>query len=104
MEVALTDKPMIVESTAFEIRERLKSIDSRFVNEEFHVIDKALLEDLKLQSEKEQKSTWKKSDFKNRLVINSNEKINPDSIKVIAKSLDKNQRRLLINEIKKYIL
>ena len=102
MEIALKDKPVIIESETFEIKERLRSIDIRLVNEEFHVIDRSLLEDLKLQSEKEQKSIWKKSDFKERLVVNPNEKINLDTVKAVTNSLDKTERKLLIKEIKKY--
>lgn len=102
MEIALKDKPLIIESEAFEIKQKLKLMDFRDVNEQCNKIDKTLLEDLKLQSEKEQKSVWEKSDFKNRLVINPNEKINLDSVKTIVNALDKSQRKLLIKEIKKY--
>jgi hypothetical protein len=102
MEIALKDKPLIIESEAFEIKQKMKLIDFREVNEQRGKIDKTLLEDLKLQSEKEQKSVWKKSDFKDRLVINPNEKINLDSVKTVVNALDKSQRKLLTNQIKKY--
>ena len=100
METALKDKPVIIESKAFEIKQKLKSV--RVYDDDEYKIEKTLLEDLKLQSENEQKSIWKKSDFKDRLVINPNEKINLDSIKAIVNSLNKSQRKLLISEVKKY--
>lgn len=102
MEIALKDKPLIIESEAFEIKQKMKLIDFREVNEQRGKIDKTLLEDLKLQSEKEQKSVWKKSDFKARLLINPNEKINLDSVKTVVNALDKSKRKLLTNQIKKY--
>ena len=102
MEIALKDKPVIVISEAFEIKEKLRSLDIRFLNEEFKKIDNLLLEDLKLQSEKEQKSTWKKSDFKDKIVINSSQKISLDSVNIIANSWDKDKKKLLLKEIRKY--
>jgi hypothetical protein len=102
MDIALKDKPLIIESKVLEIEARLKSLDFRFVNEEYHKIDKELLEDLKNQSGSEQKLIWRKNEFKERLVINSGEKINLDSVKIIINSLNEKERRVLINEFKKY--
>lgn len=102
MEIALKDKPLIIKSEAFEIKQKLKLLDFREVNEQCNKIDKTLLEDLKLQSEKEQKSIWEKSDLKNRLIINQNEKINLDSVKTVINALDKSQKKHLLKEIKKY--
>lgn len=102
MEIALKDKLLIIKSEAFEIKQKLKLLDFREVNEQCNKIDKTLLEDLKLQSEKEQKSIWEKSDLKNRLIINPNEKINLDSVKTVINALDKSQKKHLLKEIKKY--
>lgn len=102
MDIALKDKTLLIEKEAFEIRKILNSLDIRFINGAFHIIDKRDIDDLKFQSEKEQKSSWKKSNFKNGIVINSKEKINLDSIKVITNSLDKKQKKIFIKEIKKY--
>lgn len=102
LNIALKNEPSIIKSEAFEIKKILKSMDIRFINEKSKAINNLLLEDLKLQSEKEQKSIWKKADFKEKLVINAYEKINLDSVKVITNLLEKKQRKLLISEIKKY--
>ncbi|RZJ66277.1 MAG: hypothetical protein EOO50_10115 [Flavobacterium sp.] len=102
MDIALKNKPLLIEESAFEIKEIMSSLNVTFVNEEFHIIDKPLLDDLKLQSEKEQKSSWKKSDFKNRILIRQNEKISLDSIKEVANSLNKEQKKLLTEQIKSY--
>lgn len=100
MEIALKGKAVIIELKTFEIKQKLKSIN--FYDDDEYKIEKTLLEDLKLQSENEQKSNWKKSDFKDRIVLNPNEKINLDSVKTMANSMDKSQRKLFINEVKKY--
>lgn len=67
MDIALKDKTLLIEKEAFEIRKILNSLDIRFINGAFHIIDKRYLDDLKFQSEKEQKSSWKNLILKTEL-------------------------------------
>ncbi len=100
METALKNKPIIIESKAFEIKPDIMLL-SKFdlVGQK---IEEELLDDFKLQSEKEQKTFWKKSDFKNRIVIAENEKVNLDSIAFILKDLSIEERKTEIRGYGKY--
>ncbi|WP_447637750.1 hypothetical protein [Flavobacterium microcysteis] len=95
----LKEDEIIINSDAFEIKSKLKRIDVRSLEVP---LDKAILDDLKTQAEKEKPTIWRPSEFDNRIVVSKKRSIDIETAKSILQFQDKEKRKSLIRDFKKY--
>ncbi len=99
MQPILKDDQIIINSKAFEIKSTFNRIDPLDLEEP---LDKEIYEDLKLQLKKEGESTWKQSDFENRILVFINQSIDIAAVKIILKNLNKEESKKIIREYRRY--
>ncbi|MEN0082579.1 hypothetical protein [Flavobacterium lindanitolerans] len=95
----LQENEIVIDCDAFEIKSKLKEIDVQSL--EFP-IDQAILDDLKIQAEKEKPTIWRPSEFPNRIIVSKKRPIDIETAKSILQFHDKEKRRSLIRDFKKY--
>lgn len=93
MEVALQNKSIIILDEALVISD---------LDLENSYNDKALIEDFKIQVKNQKESKWNKSDFKNKIVVTKNEKIDEDKVLALSTNLDDVQKKDLKMAIRVY--